>query len=47
MRPTRQQLLKAALNIEAVLAQMPRKKPISRKEEMFRNALGVRLKVKK
>lgn len=44
--PTCKQQMKAALNIEIALAQMPKaKKPLTEKEQKFRNALGVRLKV--
>ena len=41
-------LLKAAMNIEiALLSASQKAKRLSQKEEMFRDALGVRLKTKK
>ena len=47
-QPSSKQQMKASINIETALSQMPKqKKPLSAKEQKFRNALGVRLKTGK
>jgi hypothetical protein len=45
-KPDSKTQMKAAMNIEIALSQMPKKKKsLSEKEERFRAALGTRLKI--